>query len=395
MVVSPSDIDLLRLAAWCKNLPSDISKRFAAEMFCPDEMEFKEKKGLIGRAKNGKSFRLWELGWQLLRYFGYDYHRDAGYRADDGRRLEVANILLTFYRAGYNVFAEKADDLAASQVFLQSPAARRDASAGDLWGGAVFHGMASIGELVAVCYYIAGYEDTQINRRNERMLLDKASAMLRRRPAQIFAGPDYLRLARMLRNPAPKADKATESKWTFAEMYRNAPCPLYLLECSDIGARQLMIMSQQDYRRRLVIALAGEDAGPPAGIRDADGQVFLTGEQYPMPAALAVDMDVKRLDRAFRQSMDSGHAKLGIFCLAEQKKALEYLYAGGGKAQVLILPPKAVAAAFGELFPHEPAPAAYIDREGGSYNATDLPVSRKVGKKTGGKARAAQDKDKR
>jgi hypothetical protein len=307
----------------------------------------------------------------------------------------VANILLAFYRAGYDVFAERADDLTASQVFLQSPVARRDSSAGDLWGGAVFHGMASIGELVAVCYFIAGHEDARLNRRNERMLLDKASAMLRRRAAQVFAGPDYLKLARTIRSPSPKGGKAAESRCTYAEMYRNAPGPLYLLECSDAGALQLMVMSHADYRRRLVIALAGEDAGPPAGIRDADGKVMLSGEEHPMPAALAVDMDVKRLDRAFKQTMDSGYGKLVLFAFEKQIKALEYLYAGGGKAHVRILSPRAVTAAFGNMELYEPAPSAYIGPEGGAHYATNLPVGRKAGKKAGAEAGTPQDKAQR
>jgi hypothetical protein len=153
-------------------------------------------------------------------------------------------------------------------------------------------------------------------------------------------------------------------------------------------------MAQADYRRRLVIALAGEDAGPPTGIRDADGKVKLSGEEYPIPAALAVDMDVKRLDRAFKQTIDSGYGKLVLFAFEKQIKALEYLDAGGGKAQVRILPPKAVTAAFGNLELYEPAPAAYIDREGGAYYAANLPINRKAGKETGGEAGTTQNKDK-
>jgi hypothetical protein len=158
MVLATSDIELLRLAAWCKNLPSDISSRFGSQIFCQGEIQDMKRLGLLGLAKNKKSYRLWESGWQLLRYFGYDYHRDAGYRVDDQRRLEVARILLTFYRAGFDVFAERADDLAAPQIFLQSPAARRDNSAGDLWGGAVFHGMASFSPFVAACYYVSAVD---------------------------------------------------------------------------------------------------------------------------------------------------------------------------------------------------------------------------------------------
>jgi hypothetical protein len=145
-------------------------------------------------------------------------------------------------------------------------------------------------------------------------------------------------------------------------------------------------MSQADYRRRLVLALAGDDTGPPAGIRDADGKVILTGEKHPVPVALAVDMDVKRLDRAFRQTVDSGYSKLILFAFEKQAKALEYIYAGGGKAQVRVLPERAVTAAFGDLELYTHGPAAYFDREGGAYHATHLPVNRKAGKKAGGEA---------
>jgi hypothetical protein len=343
-------------------------------MFEPQIREWLMRAGLVYVTENQSCLRLRPTGWSLLRYLGFDYHRDAHYRSDYERRLEVANILLTFYRAGFDVFAEKAEDLAAPQIFLQSPAARRGSSAGDLWGGAVFHGLASIGEAAAVCYYVDGHGKTQLNRRNERMLLDKASAMLRRREAQIFAGPDYLKLARMLRDTEQERGKGTLARCTYAEMYRDAPCPLYLLECSDVGALQLMIMSQENYRKRLVYAMAGKETGPPAGIRDADGNVQRPGDQTNAPIALAVDMDVKRLDRAFKQSMDSGYSKIYLVGFEAQKKALEHLYAGDGRAEIIELSPRAITDAFGELKPYEPKLDAYLGRDGDAIEVTQLPI---------------------
>jgi hypothetical protein len=205
-----SDIELLRLAAWCKNLPPDISDMFAFQaskygkpvfqVFDPMSIEFLVRLGLVNVTQDGKSIRLRDKGSRLLRYLGYQYHRDSKYRSDyDDRRVEIARILLTFWRAGFQVYTGTPEDLEASQVFLSSMAARQDKYS-NVWGGSAFWGFARLGQSACACYYAGGIQEQRVNYKNERFAQGKVALRFSLREAMIFAGPDYVRLARAFRN---------------------------------------------------------------------------------------------------------------------------------------------------------------------------------------------------
>ena len=81
MYLSNADMELLRLAGWCKNLPSDMAESFRTQAFDPAGIALLDKLGLLMVTGNGRSVRLRERGWRLLRYLGYDYHKDNRYRS--------------------------------------------------------------------------------------------------------------------------------------------------------------------------------------------------------------------------------------------------------------------------------------------------------------------------
>ncbi|GHU81467.1 hypothetical protein FACS1894191_8360 [Clostridia bacterium] len=88
MYLSNADIELLRLAGWCKNLPADIGSSFHAQsggppqIFHPAGIALLDRLGLLMVTRNGQSIRLREKGWRLLRHLGYDYHKDTKYKSD-------------------------------------------------------------------------------------------------------------------------------------------------------------------------------------------------------------------------------------------------------------------------------------------------------------------------
>lgn len=373
MLFSHSDIELLRLAGWCKSLPSDISGMFSSQVFDTMRIQFLVQLGLVNMTRNGQSLRLREKGWRFIRYLGYPYHKDAKYKSLHERRVEIARILLTFWRAGFQVFACSLEDLGASQVFLSSMAARRGRSS-DIWGGAVFRGLARIGQSACACYYVGDSQEQRINYRGERFTLDKAVVRFSLEASMLLAGSDYVKLARAVRNTNTAKPPEKEAELTLPQLRQAVTHPLYLLECGEAGALQLLIMSQPDHRKRLAAMLRSQHAqdrttAPPPGVTAADG--MLEGK---IPWVSALDMDIHRLDKTYRQTMAAGCPGLTMLCLNERAKAaLELLY-DVRHANIVVVPEDRLVSAFGVLHPYQPKADVYVDTKGGIIHATHLPI---------------------
>jgi len=390
-----TDIELLQLAAWCKNLPSDMTKSIASRTFDSTRIKLLDQAGLLNVTENEKSVRLREGGWRLLDYLGSGYHKDSSYRSAYERRVESSWILLTFWRAGYNVFGSALVDLAPIRAYASSMAARRNAArGGDIWGGAVFWGLGRHGNTVSSCYYFTGNEKMLLGYRSEKILLDKAAAVLGTKSAMIFAGKGskgsgYGRMAKVLRKTKAVKAPAAGEKFTLTDIYHNAMTPIHLLECSDEGALQLLIMAQDDYRKRLCnIVFRGYDT-PPVGITSADGALHVSQTEI-VPCLLAVDMDISRIGRVIRQTTSAGYTLIVIACLPKQEAALKILF-GDDIAKYVIVQEKNIIEAFGVIRLYEPAPGPYLDCKGGIIDAANLPVRRKMGKQAHRKAEGSQE----
>jgi len=365
-------MELLRLAAWCKNLPSDMAGSLHTRVLDPASIRLLDQAGLAMITKNGRSVRLREKGWRFLQHLDIQYHKDTSYRSGYGRRIEGARILLTFWRAGYEVFASTLEDLEGPRVFALSMAARRDAArGGDIWGGAGFWGLARIGDTVVSCYHVTGHENAALNYRNEKAMLDKAAALLKASGAMIFAGLGYEKLIRAIGNTAISKATGKGGQRTFAEIYRNAATPVHLLECSDTGALQLRVMAQEDYRKRLADVVLQYYGPPPVGVTAADGLLWMRDEES-LPWLLAVDMDICRIDRTYRQAVGAGYPGLVLVCLPPQEKPLLMLY-GDKRIKFVVITSEDLLSAFGSLPLREP-PGPYLDEEGGMIDAAHLPV---------------------
>ena len=124
MYLGNTDIALMQLAAWGKNLPSDMRAGISSRVFDAARVRLLDEAGLMMTSENKRCVRLRELGWDLLGYLGAEFHKDKRYVSDYERRVEISRILLTFWRAGYNVFGSTLSDMGASQVFVPSMATR-------------------------------------------------------------------------------------------------------------------------------------------------------------------------------------------------------------------------------------------------------------------------------
>ena len=162
---------------------------------------------------------------------------------------------------------------------------------------------------------------------------------------------------------------------------------MHLLACSDAGAFQLRIMALEDYRPKMAGLLLGKGyQSPDSRIPDSDGLLFDGKARLPFVAA--VDMDLKRIDRAYIAAREAGCPKLALGALEPQAKALQLLYQVRGKAVVYSvaipnllksLRDSGQQGSVDALRLYEPPTAAYITQEGGALHASAVPSHRKAG----------------
>ena len=146
-------------------------------------------------------------------------------------------------------------------------------------------------------------------------------------------------------------------------------------------------MAMEKYRPKMAGLLLGKGYQPPdPHIPDSDG--LLSDGKARLPFVAAVDMDLKRIDRAYRAARETGYPKLALGALEPQAKALQLIYQVTGKAVVYSVAIPDLLKSLRDsgrqgladaLRLYEPPTAAYITQEGGALHASAVPSHRKAG----------------
>ena len=252
-----------------------------------------------------------------------------------------------------------------------------------LFGGCRFSGIGRIGGTAYAVHFI---DNGRMCYSTELRLLQNAIHPYGCHAGLIFARHSYLEAARLLASPPPE-EKTRNDSVTYREAYEKTSLPVHLLECSDTGAFQLRIMALDDYRPKMAELLLGKGYQPPdPRIPNSDG--LLSDGKARLPFVVAVDMDLKRIDRAYRAAREAGYPKLALGALEPQAKALQLLYQVTGKAVVYSVAIPDLLKSLRDsgrqgladaLRLYEPPTAAYITQEGGALHASAVPSHRKAG----------------
>lgn len=153
------------------------------------------------------------------------------------------------------------------------------------------------------------------------------------------------------------------------------------------ASHQLRIMALDEYRPKMAGLLLGKGYQPPDP-RIPDSDSLLSDGKTRLPFVAAVDVDLKRIDRAYRAAREAGYPKLALGALEPQAKALQLLYQVTGKAVVYSVAIPDLLKSLWEsgqqelantLRLYEPPPTAYITQEGGALHASAVPSHRKAG----------------
>jgi len=323
MIFDTAEIELLRLAGWFKGLPSDLSERFDTSIFSPAGIGALKSLHLLYHAPERRQYRLTPLGWEFLAEIGFPYPQDAKYVSDPvktRRREQAAKVMLTFHRAGFDVFRDRLEDLSEPGVFLSTEAMQRSLRRQNtkVWNGLRMCGVGRLGDRGCLVHFA---DELGMYFAGEMTRFRQAAAGCSQ-TASIYAADRYTDAAWWLIHEPPAGEKKHKSDWTsFCTAARMTQMPLHLLECGDAGAVQLLVMATPGCREKIArLALADAYQPPHSDLPDTDAT--LDG----IPLVVAMDMDVKRLQRACQAVFGVGLPRLSIAAFPEQLGTLVELF---------------------------------------------------------------------
>ncbi len=369
MLITDREMDFLRLAGWCKSLSPALAGKIAGAQV----QKALERDGFISA---GKTVRLKPAGYRLLKSVGWDYPQDTKYRSDETtvkNRIDAAQIVYLHYRAGINVFADSLPDLRHAPTYLPSFAVRRNKSL----AGNVFHGSRFSGILrtLDTAYLVLNISNAagKMYYSSELHLFHNVVAPLNLKHFAILCAADsyqgaYERLAIEPENAAKPVRK--NDAVSYADMYRVSQLPVHIISLDDTGAKQLMIMAQEKYRARIAEAAAGTVQNAPS---------YCDALLNSQPLVVAVDMDIKRIDKAIDAARKDGYEKIAIVALHEQfSKFLNRRYKG--RAELYEITNGIVHCAFPSLGTlRSPSKTPFITAEGRYVDVSDFYENSKTG----------------
>lgn len=376
MLFSSADIELLRLIGWFKNLPFGLDDVFHTQILSSAGMDVLQRLGLISTSANKDFHRLKPQGQNVLQSLGFDYPTDNKYVSEQSRlvrRKEAAEIMLTFYRAGYNIFSDVISALHTQNNYLSAMAIRRnETTPSNIFGGARFAGIGRNNSSAYLCYYADG---GQIYHTNERRFFMNAISGLNCNPSAMYFGKSYSDIADIISKKPADTKKQKNNSITFYEVYRKFAMPIHLIECSDTGATQLMLMGQKNYRVRIAeLALSEQFSPPNGGITTSDASF----KDSNMPVVIGIDMDIKHIRTVYKQAKENGFERVAVIAFKEQLPTLANL-CSSMKPELFGIDKTAILEAL-DLKLYEPQTTPYITPKGEYIHIENFTESRKARK---------------
>lgn len=286
MIFTCAEIDVLRLAAWCKDLPA------AGTDILPGEtIRLLLALGLLRQSRCGLSYRPTPAGYSLLREAGFTYAADKQYRGAGpalARRLGTASVVSFLWRYGADVFRVSPGAEPGVPAFLPSFALRRKEGANVL-GGTRMAGFLYTENAAFVPYYITP-ESEGLYADVEQRTFRSESLLCGRTPFVLYTGAGTLEQV-LETVTAPRLRKEKSTTDTYPDALDKFGCPAGILPLNEDGLRQLRIITVPDYRQKLIRRLLGKDYLPPVN-RQSDGRSQSAGENF----LIGIDCHIKRFE---------------------------------------------------------------------------------------------------
>ena len=289
MLINHAEMDVLRLAAWCKDLPQNTPQCLHA-----DTWNMLLRMGYLQSNRSGICHRPAAKALDLLQSAGYDYPQDTRKLSGGSaltRRLELTELVLFLYSMGADVFLEGPTQQRPTISFLPSFTFRR-AKGSNVLGGTRLTGFLYAPQITFIPYYISSGREG-IYPHIEQMTFSMEHLNDHQTPAVIYIGkPD---LPDLLRNVIHAAEvKFKSGAVTYQQAMGMFTAPVCFVPLSADGARQLRIMCQPDYRKEITRVFLKKNGCAPSEFTWCDAIDNKTGD----PFLVGVDMNLKGFDRA-------------------------------------------------------------------------------------------------
>lgn len=279
MLYTNTEIDLLRLCGWCKDLPvksNSINK---------EDLSYLLLTGQLRRSRNGISIRVTEKGRATLDNLGYRYEYDSKSRGAGAfltRRLQTAELMLFLFQGKTDVFCASVPDRNNPPSFMPSFTLRREKNKNPL-GTARFNGVLYTKDTATALYYISEHNDG-LYPETERNTFSMNILTGGRKSTAAFTGAGELQeLLGVMRH------KSTRSRaLPVLDAARRLDCPVSFFPLSENGARQMRIISVREHRRIIAQKILKKKYTPPLYKWYDAGAKILVG----------MDMDIPRMETA-------------------------------------------------------------------------------------------------
>lgn len=315
MIFTCAEIDVLRLSAWCKDLPVAGTDILPGETF-----RLLLSLGLLRQSRCGLSYRPTPAGYSLLREAGFTYAADKQYRGAGpalARRLGTASVVSFLWRYGADVFHSAPGAEPGVPAFLPSFALRRKAGANVL-GGTRMAGFLYTDSVAFIPYYIVP-ESEGVYAGVEQRTFRSESLLCGRTPFVLYTGAG--KLEQVLETvTAPRRRKEKSTTETYSDALDKFGCPAGILPLNEDGLRQLRIMTVPGYRLKLLHGLLGKDFLPPEG-QPSDGRSKSSGEDF----LIGIDCHIKRFENHIASKKG---ANAHIILLSTQTAAIQEVLKG-------------------------------------------------------------------
>lgn len=369
LLFSVAEFDLLRLLRWCRY----VSALDLQHVLTEQEVDNLSAIGVIKLHEGSRSMILTARGNQLLNTTLSNLPPDTppSYRLTDMiRRIRLSKLTLAAYRAGLRIFTTAIEELKDdSGLFLPSVVRGRGTNP---WGSTRIAAVLRLGDMACAAHWVCPGIGKLILA-DELTAFSNNTAMLREvRPALLFAGECYADVLTELTNAA---STTTGRLIGYGEAYRRSSLPVHLLSCDDTGAMQLQIMSRPNYREGLARAALRTKYRPTSEVFP-DADAMYDG----LPFAVAVDMDLQRLDGLCAVATEKGISQIAMAALEAQAEAVLYArYRDTGKARVFALTEAALTEFLGgPPILHVPVRTQFLTEKGDVVDAPSIQAHRKA-----------------
>ena len=246
------------------------------------------------------------------------------YREDDcSRRSRSARFLLTAYRAGLSVFNTELTSLQENGSCYLTAQARVKGS--NPWGSTRMAALLRLGNTVCAVHYVCDGIGKLSLTDEMNAFMNNTANMKDVKRAMIFTGESCEDVYAAL---AHAEDDPTSKLVSYGELFRRSDLPVYIIPHSELGASQLHVMLDSDYRTRMAkVALSSYYEPPPREHPEWDA--LFNGA----PLLVAADMDLKRLDAAAQEAAKSRYGPAVIVALKGQERVLAQRYKRSGLAR--------------------------------------------------------------